>query len=404
MWILDYFSKPSQKESPKLVWVQSFQGISVSVDYSLDAYYRMYDQNAYVQMVIGKLMWYVTKDGFALKRYKKDQDGLLEQVCIGHTPIQFIQRIERDYEVTGNAYVYKATTESGVFVWFQILDPRYVKPLVSPKWEVLGYVQNLSGIRYFLPDEVYHLKWDTDIINETVGRSKMKTLLIELMTDEEASKSNLAFFKNNQTPSSIVLIDNEYDFGTEAEKAKALGELKAMFNSGKYNGWENHHRSAFAQGIKDILKVQDKISDMEFLELRKFTLDLVCWVYEVPKDILGYTDTSNRSVGDTQSWNFDDVIQSKKATLAEFITMMLKSTLGNEYSLEFKIDEQAMKIKNIKTAGEAWQSWVAKLNEAREIANLPPDDKEWNSYFKEKAVDVSPPQEQKKLKIIPKKK
>jgi hypothetical protein len=63
-----------------------------------------------------------------------------------------------------------------------------------------------------------------------------------------------------------------------------------------------------------------------------------------------------------------------------------------------------MKIKNIKTAGEAWQSWVAKLNEAREIANLPPDDKEWNSYFKEKAVDVSPPQEQKKLKIIPKKK
>jgi phage portal protein BeeE len=101
---------------------------------------------------------------------------------------------------------------------------------------VLGYVQNLSGIRYFLPDEVYHLKGDTDIINETVGRSKMKTLLIELMTDEEASKSNLAFFKNNQTPSSIVLIDNEYDFGTEVEKTKALGELKAMFNSGKYNG------------------------------------------------------------------------------------------------------------------------------------------------------------------------
>jgi hypothetical protein len=35
---------------------------------------------------------------------------------------------------------------------------------------------------------------------------------------------------------------------------------------------------------------------------------------------------------------------------------MLKSTLGSEYSFEFKIDEQAMKIKNIKTAGEAWQS------------------------------------------------
>jgi phage portal protein BeeE len=168
-----------------------------------------------------------------------------------------------------------------------------------------------------------------------------------------------------------------------------------MFNSGKYNGWENHHRSAFAQGIKDILKVQDKISDMEFLELRKFTLDLVCWVYEVPKDILGYTETSNRSVGDTQSWNFDDVIQSKKATLAEFITMMLKSTLGNEYSLEFKIDEQAMKIKNIKTAGEAWQSWVAKLNEAREIANLEPDEKRGDEYYQVKQAEPVQPQVQK---------
>lgn len=78
---------------------------------------------------------------------------------------------------------------------------------MSPKGEILGYVQNLNGVRYFLPDEVYHLKGDTDIDNETLGRSKMKTLLVELMTDEEASQSNLAFFKNNQTPSSIVIID-----------------------------------------------------------------------------------------------------------------------------------------------------------------------------------------------------
>lgn len=78
---------------------------------------------------------------------------------------------------------------------------------MSPKGEILGYVQNLNGVRYFLPDEVYHLKGDTDIDNETLGRSKMKTLLVELMADEEASQSNLAFFKNNQTPSSIVIID-----------------------------------------------------------------------------------------------------------------------------------------------------------------------------------------------------
>lgn len=95
---------------------------------------------------------------------------------------------------------------------------------------------------------------------------------------------------------------------------------------------------------------------MEFLELRKFTLDLVCGVYEVPKDILGYTETSNRSVGDTQSQNFDDVIQSKKATIAEFLTKILQSCVGAEYSFEFKIDEQAQALANIEKAGKAFQS------------------------------------------------
>jgi len=398
MWILSFFQPQQTKESPKLVGVQSFQGISISVDYSLSTYFKMYDKNAYIQMVIGKLTSYIVKDWFTVKKYKKDQENYLDPLTFGTNPTEFIKRLERDFEIAGNAYVYKVTTESGVFQGIQILDPRYVKPLVSPKGEILGYVQNLNGVRYFLPDEVYHLKGDTDIDNETLGRSKMKTLLVELMADEEASQSNLAFFKNNQTPSSIVIIDWDYDFGTDAEKAKSLGELKSLFNTGKFTGGANHHRSAFAQGIKEIVKVQDKISDMEFLELRKFTLDLVCGVYEVPKDILGYTETSNRSVGDTQSQNFDDVIQSKKATIAEFLTKILQSCVGAEYSFEFKIDEQAQALANIEKAGKAFQSWIAKLNESRKFANLEPDMDKWEEYYQEKQLPA--PVEPVKHKVI----
>ena len=95
---------------------------------------------------------------------------------------------------------------------------------------------------------MFHLRGDPDIDNETVGRSKMKTLLIELITDEEASLSNLAFFKNNQTPSSIIIMDENFKLpDNPQQKAEALGEIKAMFNSGKHNGGANKHRSAFAQ-------------------------------------------------------------------------------------------------------------------------------------------------------------
>jgi HK97 family phage portal protein len=250
----------------------------------------------------------------------------------------------------------------------------------------------------FLPDEVYHLKTDTDIDNEIVGRSKMKTLLIELMTDEEASQSNLAFFTNNQTPSSIIILDDDVDFKDETQKAKVLAELKSMFNTGKHTGGKNHHRSAFAKGIKEIVKIQDKISDMEFLDLRKFTLDLVCGVYEVPKDILGYTETSNRSVGDAQGNNFDDTIQGKKHTISNFLTRIIREVLGIEYAFDFKIDEQALKVRNIKTAGEAWQSGVAKLNEAREIANLEPDLKRGDEYYQSKPAEVDPKKQKLTIK------
>ena len=63
-------------------------------------------------------------------------------------------------------------------------------------------------------------------------------------------------------------------------------QLKELFESGKYTGGNNRHRSAFLQGVKEIVKIQDKISDAEFLELRKFTLQLVCSVYTVNADIL----------------------------------------------------------------------------------------------------------------------
>jgi hypothetical protein len=39
----------------------------------------------------------------------------------------------------------------------------------------------------------------------------MTALFIDLETDKEAKESNLAFFKNNQTPASIIVIDPDFE-------------------------------------------------------------------------------------------------------------------------------------------------------------------------------------------------
>lgn len=115
----------------------------------------------------------------------------------------------------------------------------------------------------------------------------MESLFIDLETDKEARDSNLAFFRNNQTPASVIILDPDFAMPDNEEDAlKVKRELKQVLESGKYTGGKNRHRASVWQGVKEILKVQDKISDMEFINTRKFTLDMVCAVYEVPKDIL----------------------------------------------------------------------------------------------------------------------
>jgi len=40
------------------------------------------------------------------------------------------------------------------------------------------------------------------------------------------------------------------------------------------------------KGVKEVVKLQDKITDAEFLNMRKFTLENVCALFGIPKTIL----------------------------------------------------------------------------------------------------------------------
>lgn len=116
--------------------------------------------------------------------------------------------------------------------------------MVKPTGELLGYVQNLNGIRVFLPEDMLHFKDDDGIDDETLGQSKMVPLYIDLETDKEARESNLAFFKNNQTPSSIVVLDPEFDVESDENALSSLERIKALFESGKHVGGKNHFRTS----------------------------------------------------------------------------------------------------------------------------------------------------------------
>ena len=387
MALMDFFITQKKKQ-PTIRWY-SFWGAILNYDLSFEVYFKYYNLNPFVFSCINKRSNEVWARGWELSKwwkslYNKDFNELIKY-STSATPKEFIKRLIRDYDITWNAYVYIVKDEKGKKnIWLQILDPRYVKPVANQQWQVLGYIQNLEWIKVFLKDELFHIKNDNDIDNEVVGKSRMTSLFIDIESDQEARDSNLAFFKNNQTPNSIVVIDPEFEIDTDDEK-KTREKLKEMFEWGKYVWWKNKHRSMIIQWIKEVIKVQDKINDMEFLELRKFTLEVVSAVYEVPKSILWFTDQANYSNGLTQYDIYMDTIESIEDKFSEFLTKVFK-IFDEKYEFIFLKDN--LRKLNIKStiAGSLYKDKnIITLNEAREIIQYDKVE-DWEKFFEVKWI------------------
>lgn len=402
MSILDIF-KWKDKSKPIMKGF-SLSSFSVNYDISLSKFYEFYERNPYIAAVIDKIRRDVGAHWHEIRRHKKvSEDAMKEfaaliKISVWYTPRQFIKRLMRDFEVTGNAYVYLSKKGTKVEA-IQILDPRYMKPIMNKSGQILWFVQNLEGYRYFTKDEVFHMRDDTDLKFEALGRSKMESLFVDLETDKEARDSNLAFFHNNQTPASYVILDDEFALPEEntVEYAKLQKEMKEIFESGKYTGGKNRHRASVMQGVKDVIKVQDKISDMEFLNTRKFTLELVCSVYSVNKDVLGFTDTSNRSVWDVQSETYYFAIEDKEDLLDEFMTEIIQATFGTEFSyVTLKDNLRTLKVKG-DIAVNLYEKGLITLDEGREILQYEAVGKDrGGEEFKAAPSPTDPNQEPKK--------
>lgn len=379
-----------KKEAPKVKWFTMWLWLSINYDTSLDIFFKYYKYNPYVRAAINRRkkdvyrFWYEIKKGTTLLDESILEDLL--QDSIWYTPKKFFERVVRDYEITWNAYIY-ISRETWKNVFIQVLDPRYVKPVVNRGWQVLWYVQNLEWIRVFLKDEILHLRDDNDIENESIGSSKMESLFIDLETDKEAKESNLAFFKNNQTPASLVLMDPEYELEDEAKMKKVL---KDIFESGKFAWGTNRHRSAMLEWVKEIVKVQDKISDAEFLEQRKFSLALVCSIYTVNQDLLWFTENSNRSTWDVQLEIYYDSIEEEETMLDEFFTKMLQTVYWDESIILTAIKDSLRTLKSKSDiATNLYEKWVLSREESREIVWYAPKAKTGDTFSEKKETDDS---------------
>lgn len=383
MGLFDFFTS---KKTPPQVVGNVTGGFLINYNTSFDVFFKFYRNNPYIANVINKIMRDTAAHGFEIQTTgERTIKGALEQfeqllqVSTPYTVKGFIERLVRDFELTGNAYVYfelDGNTVKGI----QALDPRYTKPITNSQGTVLGYLQNLKGLRTFTKDEVLHFRDGNDPDNESIGYAKMNSLFLDLETDRHARESNLAFFKNNQTPASLVIIDPEFTTTDEngIEDVNFAKRIKEIFNSGANAGGENAHKTMYVEGVKDIIKVQDKITDMEFINLRKFTRELVNTAYEITPDAIGITENSNKSTGVVQSAEYHKRIERENEIFQAFLTKIVQKIDNSWQFVIFQDDLTLLAIKS-EIAGSLYEKGLLQRNEAREIIQYPPTE-DGNNY------------------------
>ena len=375
IWIF----KKDRDTEPVINKAISLGSIFIQNEASLDKFYRTYKWNQFVRSAVTNLMDTVGKAGFQLL----DSDGeavtpktdeeirlLFESTQKNNSFKAFKKRIVRDYFIWGNVYIFKVTEldENGnkteTVTWLQILDPRFMSPVTDKFGNIGWYIQNVNWqVQAFLPDEIWHLKYDSDIDDETVGMALLESLSIDIDLDEEAKESNLAYFRNNQTPASLIVLENSVSKDDLLEIKKALQD--------QFKGWKNHHKWWVMKWVKEVVKLQDKITDAEFLSMRKFTLENVCALFWVPKTILWYTDGVNYSNADKQFIEYiENTIKPTEQTIAMFLTSILEDLWFENIKFEFIDDHVDQKQVKSKVVIELANNGIITPNEAREELSM----------------------------------
>ena len=230
----------------------------------------------------------------------------------------------RDMDVSGGAFILPVKNALSGLHSFQVLDPRTIQITANKYGEIVKYTQRIGeNVQEFEADEIFYLTETIDPDNEIVGLSKIESLIYDVMGDDEAMKSNYAFFKNNAVPNSIVILEDEI---SEDNYQNAINSLKKQFSGGA-----NRHKVSTNVGIKDIKTIGQSNKDMEFISLRQFTTDKVCAGLSVPKTILGYHDGVNYSTADNHYRTFiEETIRPLEDLIAEKFTEIIAKFFPNE--------------------------------------------------------------------------
>ena len=299
---------------------------------------------------------------------------------------QLLRLTYKDLLIFGDAYWWIERARNGKPIRAMRLHPAFVD-IKTSGGRVSSYVYS-SGVddtdgKRYKPERIVHFKMD-DPSSDLYGLSLLESLQGVVAVDLNALKFNGKFFENS-AQTGLVFALKSTDSG-EVERNREYLEQN-------YVGTDNAHRPLLLEGDVNVHKSVSSAADMQFIEGRKMLREEMLEVLDVPKEKLGITEDSNRSVSREADNTFrQEAIAPLQTIVEEEVNNGLILEMFGWDDIVFVHNEVSTRdsLEMMKLLGESERMGVLSINEIRDRQfGLPPIEG-GESHFVQTAAGLIP--------------
>lgn len=307
-----------------------------------------------------------------------NEDGTETEIT-SHRFLDFMAQPNPLYEMTSSAMwrlheIYLLLVGESFFL---IERDNFGRPaelwVVPPHWvKMTPYLGNPTytivspgGLTMTVPvDDMFVMKQLNPLDPFMRGLGTAESIADEVEIDEYAAKFQKRFFYNDATPPVVFVMPNS----TKDQRE----EFMAHWNK-KHKGVENSHRAAALSGdvtVKELGSTDGK--NLGFIESREAMRDAVLEHFNMPREIMGITENSNRATADSAQYIYAKNVLTPRIRMREdAINKQLLPMFGSNLVWRYDPVIPYDKVFDKDKALDAYKEGLITKNEARELMDLP---------------------------------
>ena len=261
---------------------------------------------------------------------------------------------------SGESFVIKERNNLGKVTELWPIPPSWVQEIPSisrPYYNIYPQGNMQAGIIKVLTDDMIYIK-EPDISQPYLrGIGRSNALGDDIEVEEQMVKHAKRFFFNGAIPSFVGMAPG-------ADEA-TIARLEEQWNQ-KYGGTNNAHKAAFMNWDMKLQLLDTTNKDLEFIESRRYIRDESHQFFNIPPEMLGILESSNKStISAAYHLYSKNVLKKRLKSIADALNTQLVPEFDKNVYLEYDEVVPEDEEFNLKKASEGLKNGGILVDEWR---------------------------------------